>query len=284
MVEKKARRKNPSHCTCCRPVFIAFSVVGYWEVWQAVRVVSVVTMAIFQADADPPPIFSVRNRPGPQTGQEPTRIVRGQCSIGEFHGRQACHPLCSDRLPHFSRRSTRRSKMASTQHQVFNIMCVLLLLVLSISGSGCTSDSDGPDTKKKLQRILSSEWEAFSAGKANFGGGLALQVLSLKGDYFMSTDMGEDMGPDHRFRTASVTKTFTAAAVMFLAERGLLDIDDRLTDSIPGQGRPYVPDTPDYDIPNKNQMTIRMVLMHRAGIFDLSNQNIEENEATKDEP
>ncbi|NCC26060.1 MAG: class A beta-lactamase-related serine hydrolase, partial [Deltaproteobacteria bacterium] len=29
---------------------------------------------------------------------------------------------------------------------------------------------------------------------------------------------------------------------------------------------------------------IRMVLMHRAGIFDLSNQNIEENEATKDEP
>ncbi|NCC25719.1 MAG: class A beta-lactamase-related serine hydrolase [Deltaproteobacteria bacterium] len=61
-------------------------------------------------------------------------------------------------------------------------------------------------------------------------------------------------------------------------------IDDKIIDPIPGQGRPYVPDTSAYDIPNKNQMTIRMVLMHRAGIFDLSNQNIEENEATKGEP
>jgi hypothetical protein len=48
------------------------------------------------------------------------------------------------------------------------------------------------------------------------GGGLALQLLSPKGDYFLSTGMGDDMGPGRRFRTASVTKTFTAAAVHFM--------------------------------------------------------------------
>jgi D-alanyl-D-alanine carboxypeptidase len=77
-----------------------------------------------------------------------------------------------------------------------------------------------------------------------------------------------------RFRSASTTKTFTAAAIMLLCQQGLLDIDDYITDNIPGTSEPYVPDTAGYDIPYKSQITIKMLLMHWAGVFDVANSNI----------
>ena len=38
-----------------------------------------------------------------------------------------------------------------------------------------------------------------------------------------------------------------------------------------------MPDDSDYDIPYKDQITIRMLLMHRAGVFDVTNTNIPES-------
>jgi len=96
--------------------------------------------------------------------------------------------------------------------------------------------------------------------------------------------MGGNMDNSYRFRTASVTKTFTAAAVMLLHQQGKLNIDDKITANITNTNTPYVPNTADYDIPNKDEITIRMILMHRAGIFDLSNQKIVDNAASHNEP
>ena len=64
---------------------------------------------------------------------------------------------------------------------------------------------------------------------------------------------------------------------MLLAQEGKLNIDDKITDNIPGTNIPYVPDTEDYNLPYKDKITIRMVLMHRAGIFDVSNNVIPKN-------
>ena len=101
-----------------------------------------------------------------------------------------------------------------------------------------------------------------------------MQILSPKGEYFISTGMGQDMTNAHHFRTASCTKTFTAAAIMLLHQRGKLNIEDKITDSIPGTNTPYVPTTADFNIPNKDQITIRMLLMHRAGVFDVTNDEL----------
>jgi D-alanyl-D-alanine carboxypeptidase len=57
---------------------------------------------------------------------------------------------------------------------------------------------------------------------------------------------------------------------MLLHQQGKLNIDDLITANIPGTSIPYVP----YNIPYKDKITIRMILMHRAGIFDLSNQTV----------
>jgi len=88
------------------------------------------------------------------------------------------------------------------------------------------------------------------------------------------------MDNSHRFRTASVTKTFTAASIMLLHERGQLNIDHKLSDNIPGTAIPYFP----YNIPHRSEITIKMIIMHRAGIFDLTNTDIQDNAASHGEP
>jgi D-alanyl-D-alanine carboxypeptidase len=165
---------------------------------------------------------------------------------------------------------------------VKNIVLPLLLALISMCTLNCSSPSSSSSsfTQEDLQAILDTEWQTYSREKTNFGGGIAIQIISPRGDYFISSGMGSGMDNSHRFRTASVTKTFTAASIMLLHERGQLNIDHKLSDNIPGTAIPYFP----YNIPHRNEITIRMILMHRAGIFDLTNTDIQDNGASHNEP
>ena len=62
--------------------------------------------------------------------------------------------------------------------------------------------------------------------------------------------------PDSIFEAGSVTKQFTAAAVLLLAQQGKLSIDDPV--------RKYFPELPDYGAP----LTIRHLLNHTSGLRD----------------
>lgn len=62
--------------------------------------------------------------------------------------------------------------------------------------------------------------------------------------------------PDHVFRIASITKIFTSALVLTLAERGLLSLDDPLEQYLPG-------------FPSGDAIKIRQLLDHTAGISDV---------------
>ncbi|MFH1873800.1 MAG: serine hydrolase domain-containing protein [Pseudomonadota bacterium] len=119
--------------------------------------------------------------------------------------------------------------------------------------------------QQQLQTILSLKWNEFKQGKPE-GGGLGLRILSPKGNFFVSVDLGQNVTENIHFRSASTTKTFTAAAIMLLHQQGLLNIDDNIT--------AYLPDDANYDIPYKDQITIRLLLEHRAGVFDISNTDI----------
>lgn len=66
---------------------------------------------------------------------------------------------------------------------------------------------------------------------------------------------GVENTPSTRFLIGSVTKTFTAAAVMQLADKGLLDFDDPL--------RKYVPEYPEK---TGAAITIRHLLTHTSGV------------------
>src|SRR5687768_7527810 len=62
--------------------------------------------------------------------------------------------------------------------------------------------------------------------------------------------------PETNYRLASVTKQFTAAAILVLSDRRQLALDDSV--------RRYLPSLPEY----AEKMTIRHLLTHSSGVFD----------------
>ena len=80
--------------------------------------------------------------------------------------------------------------------------------------------------------------------------------------------------PNTVYRFASVTKNFTGAAVMKMYQDGWLDYKAHINDLIPNTNLPYVPNTPDWDFPNKSQITIEQLLNHSAGVFDVDNDPV----------
>ncbi len=76
------------------------------------------------------------------------------------------------------------------------------------------------------------------------------------------------------FRFASNTKMFTSTAILNMHQNKWLDIKAKITDNIPGTNMPYVPDTPAWDFPYKNEITIEQLLQHGAGVFDVDNDTI----------
>lgn len=149
---------------------------------------------------------------------------------------------------------------------------LLLVLALACAGAlvGCGGDARSEMAPHPaLQQLLARQWKGFSS---TLPGGLAIALITPGGAYFASTLDGATA--DSHFRAASTTKTFTAAAIMLLQQRGQLRIDDVLSANMPGTTQPYLPATADYAIPHKNRITIRQLLNHRAGVFDVGNQDI----------
>ena len=149
----------------------------------------------------------------------------------------------------------------------------LVLMAALMTASACGGTSQ-PDRQAALQQMVAQKWAAYSESIGYpASGGAVLHVSTPAGAYFASTGM-ENASPDVHFRIASNTKTFTAAAIMLLQQRGLLHIDDLITANIPGTTTPYVPDSASYAIPYKGSITIRQLLGHRAGVYDVTNDLI----------
>ena len=152
------------------------------------------------------------------------------------------------------------------------IFASMVMLVLS---GGC--GGNGTDVSSSLQQMIAQKWSEYgsSIGYPSTGGA-ALYISSPKGNFFVSTNM-DNASPDIHFRIASNTKTFTAAAIMLLRQRGQLNIDDLITAQIPGKSIPYIPDSPGYNIPYKSSITIRQLLGHTSGVFDVTNDSVPED-------
>ncbi len=79
---------------------------------------------------------------------------------------------------------------------------------------------------------------------------------------------------DTYFRFASNTKNFTSASILNMQEDGWLNINDTITKNIPGSTDTYVPSTSAWNVPYKNRITIKQLLQHSAGIYDVSNDTV----------
>jgi D-alanyl-D-alanine carboxypeptidase len=93
--------------------------------------------------------------------------------------------------------------------------------------------------------------------------GMALQVQRGKNVLYSGSfgsanlETATEVKPDTVFRIASVSKQFTAASVLLLAEDGKLSLDDKLAEYIP-------------DFPRAAEVSLRQLLNHTSGIQNIT--------------
>ena len=59
-----------------------------------------------------------------------------------------------------------------------------------------------------------------------------------------------------------------------MIQDGWLNLDDNITSFIPNTTEPYVLNSAEWAIPHKNQITIKQLLQHNAGVYDVSNDAV----------
>ena len=102
-----------------------------------------------------------------------------------------------------------------------------------------------------MERWRSTETPGCAVGVARGG------VTLLERAYGMADlERGVVAGPETIYEAGSVSKQFTAAAVVLLAQRGQLSLEDDIRD--------YVPELPDYGV----TITIRHMMNHTSGLRD----------------
>ena len=131
---------------------------------------------------------------------------------------------------------------------------IVLALLLSCSfNSALTRGQSGGRLAAEFDRIISSEF------KAQEPGGVVLvtqkgKVIYGKAFGMANVELDVPMKEEMVFNIGSITKQFTAVAVLQLMERGKLSLQDEMTK--------YLPDYP----VNGQKITIENLLTHTAGI------------------
>jgi len=151
------------------------------------------------------------------------------------------------------------------------------LVIIAVLFVSCSSGSV-PSPAEKLRSSVKANWAQYKQvhhipDTAVQGAGIAVYLETPTGTYYASSGMGSAIDQNTRFRIASNTKTFTAAAIMLLHQNGSLNIRDKITSLIPGKQIPYVPDTPEWAIWRKSDITIEQLLAHTAGVYDVDNND-----------
>ena len=155
--------------------------------------------------------------------------------------------------------------------RMYMVALITTLILGSPTLQSCTQDHiPSTDAQAQLQHLTDSLYQHYNQkwGIEKNKGGFLLQVNTPTGSNLVSSNIEPGVQPNAHFRIASITKTFTAAAILLLQQEGKLNINDFIP--------PYLPATPAYDIPYKNQITIKQLLQHRGGVFDVTNEDVPE--------
>lgn len=135
-----------------------------------------------------------------------------------------------------------------------NAIAAVLLLARGATVAR-TADPPAPDPTPAVDSIF-AEWKADTPGCTV---GVSKDGKEVLARAYGSADLehGVANAADTIFEAGSVSKQFTAAAILLLAQAGKLKLDDPV--------RQYVPEVPDYGTP---VMTLRHLLHHTSGLRD----------------
>jgi D-alanyl-D-alanine carboxypeptidase len=135
-----------------------------------------------------------------------------------------------------------------------SILCIGLGLALATAPAHAAGPApSGPDLAAYAERLLAAAYPDDQPGAAV----LVVkdgQVVLRKGYGMANLELGAPVTPENVFEIGSVTKQFTAAAILLLQERGKLRVEDDVTK--------YLPDFPTHG----EKITIENLLTHTSGI------------------
>lgn len=130
-------------------------------------------------------------------------------------------------------------------------MVVALLLIASAE----RAQTLAPEMAKQVDKVF-AKWDRADSPGCALGVYRGGQIIYKRG-YGME-DLNEDVHitPGTVFHVASMSKQFTAASIVLLAQQGKLSLDDDL--------RKYIPELPDFG----QKITIRNLVHHTSGLRD----------------
>jgi D-alanyl-D-alanine carboxypeptidase len=159
-------------------------------------------------------------------------------------------------------------KIMKTNKKWSHLFQTTVLIGWLFSLDGCSDNdmgvipSDSPEDQRKVT-FYNDLQQVLDHGVDNFKGkGISAAVILPDGSTWMGVS-GVSYGSvsietDMRFGAGSITKNFTAAALLKLAEEGKLNLDDTLDK--------WLPSYPNVD----STITIRQLLNHTSGLNDIA--------------
>lgn len=133
--------------------------------------------------------------------------------------------------------------MHSAQKQILSLFIFMIFVLTGTAQS----------VEKQLDQLLSAEYKAGEPGVAAL---IAKdgKVIYRKAFGHADLELNVPMTPENVFELGSITKQFTAVAILMLQEQGKLKLDDDITKFIP-----------DYPVKGK-KITVHQLLNHTSGI------------------
>uniref|UniRef100_UPI004049A191 serine hydrolase n=2 Tax=Gelidibacter sp. TaxID=2018083 RepID=UPI004049A191 len=139
-----------------------------------------------------------------------------------------------------------------TTQPFFKIACVLLFTLFSFTKSGAQN------LEQQVDEYLKSAYPANEPG-VSFLIAKDGKTIYRKAFGMANLELNVPMTPDNVFEIGSITKQFTAIAILMLEEQGKLNVEDDITKFIP-------------DYPTKGKkITIHQLLNHTSGIKSYTN-------------
>ena len=135
-------------------------------------------------------------------------------------------------------------------------LLIILAIVASMSIMNSCSNSVEQKTNEAILQVM-DEFQTVGVSAAVVKDG---QIVYNQSFGYKDLETQTPLSNDNMMRIASISKSFTATGLMQLAEKGLISLDDDVSDLIGFQIRnPHHPDVP---------ITLRMILSHTASIRD----------------
>ena len=162
--------------------------------------------------------------------------------------------------------ATRRSATASTPSTLRRCRWQLPLVLLVLSGCVGPRPSETSTTAVETDIALGDRMDAaaMDALREIRAAGFSIavvrddQLVLAKGYGYADLAERVPASADTIYRLASITKQFTAAAILHLVEEGKLSLEDPISD--------YLPDYPALG----RRITIRSLLSHTSGLSDVA--------------